>query len=107
MRPDDYLEQCADVYRQKRVVYGDNYRLIGKVMNNLFPEGITVKSVDDWNRLHLLFLSVVKITRYTNNFQKGGHDDSLLDSIVYQSMLQEIDRECLDKEVKGVLEGGE
>mgnify|MGYP003705232801 CR=1 FL=1 len=105
MRPDDYLEQCADMYRLKHTMYGDNYRLVGKVMNNLFPDGITVKTVDDWNRLHLLFLSIVKITRYTNNFHNGGHDDSLLDNIVYLSMLQEIDRECLDKEVKETMEG--
>ena len=32
MRPDDYLEQSADLYRYKHTIYGDNYRIIGKVI---------------------------------------------------------------------------
>ena len=103
MRPDDYLEQSADLYRYKHTIYGDNYRIIGKVMSTMFPDGITLKSEDDWNRIHLFLLSMVKKTRYANNYNLGGHEDSVADDIVYMAILQEIDGECVNKMAKDIL----
>ena len=93
MFPPDYLSQAADMYRYKHSIYGDNYRVIGKLMTLLFPNGLTVKSETDWNRLHLFIMAAVKMTRYANNYEKGGHEDSVMDNIVYMAMLQEIDEE--------------
>jgi len=97
MKPQDYLIDAADVYDAKHKIYGDNYRVVGKVMSAMFPNGMTVLDEDGWNRLHLFILSVVKLTRYANNISQGGHEDSIKDLIVYQAMLQEIDEEVNEK----------
>ena len=61
------------------------------MMAALFPFGISVVSADDWNRLHILLLSVVKVSRYCNNWSSGGHPDSIHDAAVYNAMLESID----------------
>lgn len=104
MSPDDILEQAADLFRYKKTIYKDNYHQIGYVMRAMFPDGLTVKSVADWNRLHLFMLSVVKLTRYSNNYDVG-HPDSLDDLTVYASMLRSLDLEAIKAEEKEILTG--
>lgn len=103
MKADDILEQSADLFRYKRTQYGNNYLVIGKVMSSMFPNGLSVVTEDDWNRLHLLLLTVVKLTRYANNYQNGGHTDSIADAIVYFAMLQELDDDFRAKEEAEIL----
>jgi hypothetical protein len=93
----DMLTKLADIYRARNLSYGDNYKLFGSVMRSLFPEGLQVTTSDDWNRLGVLVQIVSKLTRYTNNFSRGGHRDSLDDTAVYAMMLRE-----LDEDVAGV-----
>lgn len=91
MKPQKYLNIAADTYDAKSKIYGDNYKMIGKVLAALFPEGLKLKGEEDFNRFHLFLLSLVKKTRYAVNFDAGGHEDSVLDDIVYLAMLQEVD----------------
>lgn len=88
----DILREAAQTFDERNAVYGDNYLLVGQIMAAHFPNGLTVNTVDDWNRLHIFILGVVKDTRYANNW-KGGHQDSLRDATVYRSMLEMIDEE--------------
>jgi hypothetical protein len=97
MKADDNLYAAAHIFRKKREEYGNNYLTIGKVMEALFPEGINATTSEEWNRLHLLLLSVVKFSRYAFNYKNGGHRDSLTDLIVYIAMLDEMDDEALCK----------
>lgn len=97
MTPDEYLSAAATTFCEKRKQYGNNYRVIGKVMSAMFPNGLMIKTEEDWNRIHLFLLSMVKKTRYANNYEKGGHEDSVIDDIVYLAMLHEIDDEALCK----------
>ena len=97
MKADEILNSTAHLFRKKREEYGDNYLVIGKLMEALFPDGLEIKTNEEWNRLHLLLLSVVKFSRYAFNYKKGGHRDSLLDLIVYVAMLDEMDDEALCK----------
>lgn len=92
----DMLHEAADTYRQRAEVYGDNYKRFGYVIGALFPDGVThlKKPGVDWNsRYGLLMQMVSKLTRYCENFNKGGHDDSLQDLAVYATMLRELDKE--------------
>jgi hypothetical protein len=89
----EMLETAAETYRDRNAVYGDDYKKIGAMYVALFPNGLTVKTADDWQRLALLMAAVGKMRRYTNNFESGGHADSLLDLAVYSTMLKELD-EC-------------
>ncbi len=93
MSAQEILRDAADTFEDRRKVYGDNYKLVGAVMAGLFPEGITLSTIDDHNRFHIFMLEVVKLTRYAQNWQKGGHADSQLDLAVYAAMLNSIDEE--------------
>jgi hypothetical protein len=59
----------------------------------LFPDGHTQHDQSAHNRWHLFELVIVKLTRYANNYDSGGHEDSVDDMIVYLSMLGQLDAE--------------
>lgn len=85
------LRKAADLFEERNKVYGNNYLMVGAVMQGYFPEGITLKTQDDFNRFHIFMLEVVKNTRYCNNWNKP-HQDSNADNTVYSAMREMIDR---------------
>ena len=87
------LEAKAKIYAERNKLYGDNYKRFGLIMTALFPEGLTLKTVKDHNRFGVFVQIVAKLTRYGENFTRGGHDDSLDDNAVYSMMLKELDNE--------------
>ena len=87
----DILKEAAALFDQRHAVYGDNYKKVGAVFAALFPDGVQCTTAHDWNRMHILMLMIVKVTRYTENWARGGHQDSLADLAVYGAMLQAID----------------
>lgn len=89
----DILADASNTYRARNAVYGDNFLKVGKIMETLFPDGITLKTADDHNRFHIFMLGVVKQTRYVHNWPSGGHSDSSHDLTVYSAMLEAIDAE--------------
>ena len=93
-RAPDILELGAQTYRERNAVYGDNYLNFGKVMEAIFPEGMQVDGVEDFNRLGVFIQVISKITRYSEQLNKGGHYDSALDLCVYAAMLAELTKEA-------------
>jgi hypothetical protein len=87
----DILQEASDTYRERNAVYGDNFLRVGKMMEAMFPNGLTIKTAKDWNRIHMLLLTVIKQSRYATNWDKGGHQDSVRDATVYCAMLEMID----------------
>ena len=87
------LRNAANLYEERNKLYKDNYKHFGRIMAALFPEGLTVQSPDDWNRVGLFVQVVGKITRYPAQWKEGGHPDSLDDVSVYSQMLAEVDDE--------------
>jgi hypothetical protein len=87
------LRDAAGIYEERNKLYGDNYKRHGEVMNALFPAGVELQDRADHNRFGILTQVVAKLTRYCENFAKGGHPDSLDDMTVYTQMLQELDSE--------------
>lgn len=87
----DLLEDGAAVYRQRNTVYGDSYKRQGLIMDILFPDGISLKTVKDHNRFSVLSTIISKLLRYSHDFE-NPHDDSVLDNMVYFAMLLELDR---------------
>ena len=92
MSADQILDEAAETFRGRNAVYGNNYLKVGAVMAALFPDGILLQTQDDHNRFHIFMLAVVKLTRYVENWQRGGHEDSAVDMAVYAAMLADIDR---------------
>jgi hypothetical protein len=89
----EFLREGAKTFEERNAIYGNNYLNVGNAMVGFFPNGVTLKTVDDWNRMHILLLAIVKKTRYCNQWNSGGHSDSIHDSMVYDAMLESIDAE--------------
>jgi hypothetical protein len=93
----EFLIDAAATFKEKNGTYGDNYLNVGKAMVAFFPNGIEVKTADDWNRLHIFLLQIVKLTRYCNNWiavdekHAFARSDSMHDNTVYSAMLESID----------------
>lgn len=101
----EMLRESAETYEQRNKIYGDNYKRFGPIMALLFPEGLDLRSGADFNRFGVFVQCVSKLTRYAEQFDAGGHDDSLLDLAVYANMLRELDADhsafVLNKVMKG------
>lgn len=41
---------------------------------------------------HIFNLIIIKLYRYANNWEKGGHQDSIHDMAVYCAILENIDQ---------------
>lgn len=93
----EMLRDLGDVYEERNKLYGDNYKHFGEVMVAQFPEGLTLKTVADWNRVALFIWMQGKLTRYAMQFEQGGHADSLDDNAVYSQMLRELDGELAER----------
>lgn len=86
----DILAEMADTFRERNKVYGDNYKRVGEVMVALFPEGVSLKTPEDFNTWHLFELMVVKLTRFANSGLT--HEDSIHDLAVYAAMVESLIR---------------
>lgn len=80
----DILEEMADTFRERNKVYGDNYKRVGAVIMAMFPQGIVLRTAEDFNRWHLFELQVAKLTRFANTGLL--HVDSVHDAAVYAAM---------------------
>lgn len=90
----DILAEMAETFRERNKVYGDNYKRVGDVMVALFPEGVELKTQEDFNTWHLFELMIVKLTRFANS--NLTHVDSIHDCAVYAAMVQSL----IEKEKK-------
>ena len=91
-RAPDFLEAGAETFRQRNAVYGDTYLEFGRMCAAIFPDGLHVDAgdVDGFNRLGVFVQALSKVSRYAANVNKGGHQDSAHDLMVYASMLEEV-----------------
>jgi len=84
------LKAAAKLYEERNALYKSNYREFGKLAVDVFGT-IELKTIDDYNRFAIMTHILTKITRYSQMFRRGGHDDSLDDICVYAMMLKELD----------------
>jgi hypothetical protein len=96
---DEFLDLASVTFKAKNAEYGTNYLRVGAAMAAMFPNGVALKTADDWNRMHIFLLAVVKKTRYATNWNRGGHADSVRDLAVYAAMLESIDAEIAARDV--------
>jgi hypothetical protein len=98
-----FLEAAGMTYKERNAVYQDNFRIVGRVMEALFPSGApALHDHHDYNRWHIFELMIVKLTRYVANW--GAPDpDSLTDLLPYIGILAAQDeemRERVERQVK-------
>lgn len=82
--PDTVLKQAAETFKQKNEEYGAAYLRHGNIMAAYFPNGITLKTPDEFFRYHLFELDVIKSNRLAST--KLTHKDSWRDKSVYAAM---------------------
>ena len=105
VNPADILAKSADTFRERDKVYGRGWPRVGQVLLALFPDGVTLTTAKDHERFSQLVMLSVKLTRYANNFHKGGHQDSVHDMIVYAAILESIDEEMNDVATRTAADG--
>lgn len=84
------IAQALSTYVERNRAYGNSYHKFGTVMAALFPNGLTLNSVEDFNRYGVFFMQISKLIRYSTD-PKKGHLDSVHDLGVYSFMLEELD----------------
>lgn len=90
----DKLRAALETAEARSKVYGvagkEGHRLTGSAMAKLFPDGITLKTEQDFIRFLLFSMIMTKVGRYAINI-KNGHQDSVHDLGVYAFLLEDFD----------------
>jgi hypothetical protein len=89
----EHLEHAKQTFISRNEEYCNAYKSHGATMLTLLPDGIELKTEEDFNRYSAFSTIVGKLRRYGFNFSKGGHQDSLTDIAAYAAMLKELDDE--------------
>lgn len=84
----EILESMAETFRSRNKIYGDNYKILGKVTSVLFPNGIKLETEHDFLVWHLFELVMLKLTRFSSSL--FTHKDSIHDLAVYAAMIESI-----------------
>lgn len=83
----DVLGAMAVTYKERNAVYGDNYKMVGKMMAILFPQGVSAEVLHS-DQFHLFELMLVKLSRFA--ISNLTHQDSIHDTAVYGAMIEAI-----------------
>lgn len=78
----------AATARERGKRYGKAYKRFGEVAAALWPDGLTLKTVGDFERMGALVQVLNKLVRYTTTTE--GHRDSAHDMAVYATILEEV-----------------
>lgn len=89
------LAESGKTHSKRNAVYCNNYIHAGAALAAFFPDGITLLTPADHERMVIFNLIIVKLTRYAVMWNKGGHKDSIHDTIVYSAILEDIDEHWL------------
>ena len=91
--PIECLEEALRTFKERNKQYGDNYLTHGQVMTALFPKGVKLETVEDWNRFGIVNMVVAKLTRYAQAWPQVNKStiDSVHDLGVYAFMLESLD----------------
>lgn len=79
------LEQMRRTHQDRGATYKENYIALGKAMVALFPNGLTLKTEEDFIRYDFLNWMMSKVTRFAQTDLR--HVDSIFDASVYGAML--------------------
>lgn len=103
-RPPRILEEMAETFRERNKVYGSNCEMVGSVMQALFPNGVVLRTPEEFERWHLFELKIVKLTRFV--ISGLTHVDSIHDDGVYSSMVESLVEQGGVTRIAGPVEKG-
>ena len=85
----EVLQSSIDTFNLKNNRYDNAYEKQGAIIS-ILAENIKLETESDYTRFNLLNAIVVKLLRYSANFNNPHHDD-LNDLITYAAMLSSLD----------------
>lgn len=88
----DVFTLSMNVIRGREALYGSGSDSLGGALAALFPEGLTLRTVEDFARFSDFQQVVAKLNRYARSFSEGGHLDSIHDAGNYAKLLEVQDR---------------
>lgn len=86
------LNEAKKINRERHKVYKTGYKVHGRIMKELFPDGLKLETPEDFTRFYFFDNIVAKLVRYTTNLDRPHHD-SILDLGVYAFMLTQYDKD--------------
>ena len=86
----EMLESMAETFRERSGCYGDNYKMVGRLVAVLFPRGVPSELVIQ-EQFHLFELVLVKLSRYA--VSNLTHKDSIHDAAIYCAMCEAINQQ--------------
>ena len=87
------LESAVETFKSRNSVYGDLFDISGNAIADLFPEGIELKTPEEFGRFAQFLLCYGKLARYAVNLKTGGHADSAHDLIVSAAILERLTKQ--------------
>jgi multimeric flavodoxin WrbA len=82
----DILNAQIATFIERNTQYGDNWENMGKIVSGLFPNGVDLRTADDFVKWHLFEWAIGKLSRFANSGMT--HLDSLHDAAVYITMVE-------------------
>lgn len=92
------IQDLAEIHGDRKATYGEDFLRIGPSLAAIFPEGVSLKTPEDFTRFALFCQAHGKLMRYGARFAEGGHPDSLDDLSVYAQLLSYADDLADDKQ---------
>lgn len=85
MNIDKILEDMRITFKDRNERYSENWRSMGPIMTALYPEGIILRTEEDFVKFSLFEWALGKFVRFARTGHQ--HQDSLLDAAVYLCIL--------------------
>jgi hypothetical protein len=95
LTPESFLETLDAMrarFLERTGSYKHGYRKLGRMLMELFPDGIKFETEEEAVGFFFIFMNLVKLVRYSDNL-KTGHKDSTHDMAVYATMLDSIEQD--------------
>lgn len=86
IRLDEHYQKLKATFIERGQTYKDGHYRQAEIMNILFPEGQRFAGAQGL-MFHFIYMIVLKLVRFCDNFKTGGHKDSIHDLAVYAAML--------------------
>jgi len=88
----EIIDSAKKTHEERGKQYGEmGWLNHAAVLKAMFPEGLTLKTEEEFGRFALFNLQLTKIIRYSKSIDRGGHQDSTHDLGVYSFLLEQYD----------------
>jgi hypothetical protein len=85
MNAEGALRKMIEIFQERNTVYQDNWKMVGRILAELHPNGITLQTAEDHAMYSLWEQLIGKLTRFA--ISDMTHEDSIEDLGVYAAII--------------------